>query len=262
MSDDLRFQKAQDIAKEAGTFALNFFNNLSDLNVEDKGPQDFVTEADKAVELLIREAITKYFPEDGIVGEEHSIKASSSSYTWVIDPIDGTTNFINAIPAWTVVIAIVKDGVTQIGITHDPVHNETFSAMLGAGAFLNKTQIFCTPNTNLNRGTIGTGFSNRVSTKGIKKLINLIFEEGGMYHRNASCALSLAYVASGRLLGYIEEHLNAWDCLAGQLLISEAGGQIEKQDTNKMIQRGGRVVVGSSGVFDQLVKMANKAFKD
>ncbi|MDB0059262.1 inositol monophosphatase, partial [bacterium] len=157
---------------------------------------------------------------------------------------------------------IVKDGVTQIGITHDPVHNETFSAMLGAGAFLNKTQIFCNPNTNLNRGTIGTGFSNRVSTKGIKKLINLIFEEGGMYHRNASCALSLAYVASGRLLGYIEEHLNAWDCLAGQLLISEAGGQIEKQDTNKMIQRGGRVVVGSSGVFDQLVQMANKAFKN
>ena len=75
------------------------------------------------------------------------------------------------------------------------------------------------------------------------------------------CSIS-RYVASGRLLGYIEEHLNAWDCLAGQLLISEAGGQIEKQDTNKMIQRGGRVVVGSSGVFDQLVKMANKAFKD
>ena len=137
-----------------------------------------------------------------------------------------------------------------------------FSAMLGYGAFLNNSKIYCDPNTNLSRGTIGTGFSNRVSTKGIKSLINIIFDEGGMYHRNASCALSLAYVASGRLLGYIEEHLNAWDCLAGQLLIDEAGGEIEKQNIKKMIDTGGRVVVGSSGVFDKSVHMADKVFKN
>ena len=262
MSDELRFKRAQIIAQEAGSLALNFFNNLANLNIEDKGPQDFVSEADKSVELFIREAIERHFPEDGIVGEEHSAKVSSSSYTWIIDPIDGTTNFINAIPAWTVVIAIVKNDVTQIGITHDPVHNEMFSAMLGYGAFLNNSKIYCDPNTNLSRGTIGTGFSNRVSTKGIKSLINIMFDEGGMYHRNASCALSLAYVASGRLLGYIEEHLNAWDCLAGQLLIDEAGGQIERQSANKMINESGRVVVGSAGVSNKIVQLADDAFKD
>lgn len=137
-----------------------------------------------------------------------------------------------------------------------------FSAMLGYGAFLNNSKICYDPNTNLSRGTIDTGFLNYVSIKGIKSIINIIFDEGGMYHRNTSCALSLAYVASGRLLEYIEEHLNAWDFLAGQLIIYEAGGKIEKQNLKKMIDKGGRVVVGSSGVFDKSVHMADKVFKN
>ena len=130
----------------------------------------------------------------------------------------------------------------------------------GAGTILNQNLLICDPNTSLTRGTIGTGFSNRFSTKGIQKLLNIIFDQGGMYHRNASGALSLAYVAAGRLLGYVEEHMNAWDCLAGQLIVNEAGGQVEVQDADDMIAHGGRVVVGSSGVFDQLKAMADEAF--
>ncbi len=249
------------IAENAGRFALDFFQRVGTLTIEDKGPQDFVSEADKAVEILVREAIARDFPDDGIVGEEHAPKPSKSGYTWIIDPIDGTTNFINAIPAWTVVIAVVRDGETQIGVTHDPVHNETFSAVRGGGAFLNGAPLVCPSDTALSRGTVGTGFSNRVGTKGIRQLITALFDADGMYHRNASGALSLAYVASGRLLGYIEEHMNAWDCLAGQLLIAEAGGRVEVQNADDMIIHGGRVVVGSAGVFDQLVDIADGAFK-
>lgn len=257
---DNRTDKAVEIAVDAGEFALDFFRRVGTLKIEDKGPQDFVSEADKAVELRVRAAIEQAFPEDGIVGEEHASKPSVSGYTWVIDPIDGTTNFINAIPAWTVVIAIVKDDKTVVGVTRDPIHDETYLAVRGQGAFLNGTPLQCPADTSLSRGTVGTGFSNRISTDGVRRLIDEILLAEGVFHRNASGALSLAYVAAGRLLGYVEEHMNAWDCLAGQLLIAEAGGRIEAQSANEMIKQGGRVVVGSAGVFDEIVRIADAAY--
>lgn len=258
MNDRARI--AVEIATDAGDFAHDFFRRVGSLEIEDKGHQDFVSEADKAVELRVRKAIEAAFPEDGIVGEEHAPKASGSGYTWVIDPIDGTTNFINAIPAWTVVIAIVKDDQTLVGVTRDPIHDETYFAERGRGAFLNGTPLVCPSDTHLTRGTVGTGFSNRTSTDGVRRLIDEIMKADGVFHRNASGALSLAYVAAGRLLGYVEEHMNAWDCLAGQLLIAEAGGRIEVQGADEMIQKGGRVVAGSAGVFDELVRIANAAY--
>lgn len=255
-----RAQQAIEIAVDAGTFAMDYFSRVGDLLIEDKGPQDFVSEADKAVELRVRAAIESAFPADGIVGEEHAAKASQSGYTWVIDPIDGTTNFINAIPAWTVVLSVVKDDATQIGVTRDPIHDETYSAMLGGGAFLNGAPLICPSSSVLSRGTVGMGFSNRTTSVGARRLVDEILTADGVFHRNASGALSLAYVAAGRLLGYVEEHMNAWDCLAGQLLIAEAGGRVEVQSANEMIAHGGRVVVGSAGVFDELVRIADAAY--
>lgn len=257
-----RSQHAIEFAADAGTLAQDYFSRVADLSVEDKGPQDFVTEADKAVELRIRALIEAAYPGDGIVGEEHDTKPSQSGFTWVIDPIDGTTNFINAIPAWCVVIAVVKDDATQIGVTHDPIHGETFSAIRGHGAFLNGAPLICPADTKLSRGSISTGFSGRVSHTGVKRLIDALLQNESVFHRNASGALSLAYVAAGRLLGYLEEHMNAWDCLAGQLQISEAGGHVETQSADAMIANGGRVVAGSSGVFDDLVRIADDAFQD
>ncbi len=110
-------------------------------------------------------------------------------------------------------------------------------------------------------GSIGTGFSNRVPTRGVARLVAGILEEGGVFHRNASGALSLAYVADGRLIGYAEEHMNAWDCLAGQLLVAEAGGRVEPQDADQMIATGGRVIVGAPGVWDDLLRIAEAAFE-
>ena len=255
-----RLETAQRITREAGTLALEFFNARDRLKIDRKGAQDFVSQADKEVELAVRAALKAAYPEDGIVGEEHAPHPGTSGFVWVIDPIDGTTNFINGIPAWTVVIAGVASGRTQVGVIHDPIHDETFSAMRGAGAWLNEQPLEVGGAHTLADGTTGIGYSNRVSHEGIMQVMQEIDDAGGVFLRNASGALSLAYVAAGRILGYAEEHMNAWDCLAGQLIVAEAGGGVEVQDADAMIETGGRVVVGLSGVFDDLVRMADRAF--
>lgn len=257
-----RSKAAVDIARQGGAVAVEFYNRVGELVIEDKGPQDFVSEADTAVEHHIRQLIDAAFPEDGIVGEEDAPKPSKSGYTWVLDPIDGTTNFISSIPVWTVVIAIVKDDQTQIGVIHDPLHDELFHAARGLGAQLNGRALTCPADASLTRGSVSTGFSNKISRSKSMAVINAVLAEGGIFHRNASGALSLAYVAAGRLIGYVEQHMNAWDCLAGQLIVQEAGGRIEDQSANAMIAQGGRVVAGSAGVFDDLVRIADAAYAD
>jgi myo-inositol-1(or 4)-monophosphatase len=255
-----RSDAAQRIARTAGALALDYFQRLNTLVIEKKGPQDFVSEADKNVELNVRAAIEAVFPDDGIVGEEHAPKASASGYTWVIDPIDGTTNFISAIPVWCVVIAVVRDDATQIGVIYDPVHDEMFFAEKGAGASLNGVAMVCPPDAVITKGSVSTGYCNRISPETTARVLEGVLMRGGVFHRNGSGALSLAYVAAGRLIGYLEEHMNAWDCIAAQLLIAEAGGRIEQQSADDMIASGGRVVAGSAGVFDDLVAVANAAY--
>ncbi|WP_227270837.1 inositol monophosphatase family protein [Roseobacter weihaiensis] len=257
-----RSEAAGEIAKSGGALALEYYNRVAGLDVVNKGVQDFVTEADQAVETHIRALIEAAFPEDGIIGEEHAPKPGTSGYRWVIDPIDGTANFINSIPAWTVVLAVVKDDQTQIGVIFDPVHDEVFNALRGAGATLNGMSIVCPAGRSIDRGSVGIGRSNRAGIKSTTKLIEQLLTRNGMFFRNASGAISLAYVAAGRLIGYVEEHMNAWDCLAGQLLVAEAGGRIEAQSADDMIANGGRVVAGSAGVFDALRDLADSAFED
>ena len=253
-------EQVAEICREAGQLALRYFKDQDALVVDHKGHQDFVSQADRNVELLVRELLARAFPDDAIVGEEHAPTPGTSGFTWVIDPIDGTTNFINGIPAWTVVVAGVSSGKTQVGVIHDPCNNETYVATAGQGATLNGTALTLNDDRTLSQGTIGIGYSNRVADEGVVRLVTALIGEGAMFYRNASGALSLAYVAAGRLLGYSEEHMNAWDCLAGQLIVAEAGGRVEDQDADAMIRDGGRVVVGTATVFDQLRDLSRTAF--
>ncbi len=257
----LKRQKAAiALVEEIGELALGYFKDQDLLRIDRKGHQDFVSQADREVEAAIRSRLREIFPDDAIVGEEDAAQPGTSGFTWVIDPIDGTTNFINAIPAWTVVLAGVSDEKTQIGVIHDPCHAETFAAVRGKGATLNGEVLIAPMGLGLGDGTTGIGFSNRVSTAGIIQLMQAILDDGGIFLRNASGALSLAYVADGRLLGYAEEHMNAWDCLAGQLIVAEAGGGVEVQNAMDMIENGGRVVAGVPGVFQKLVALADQSF--
>lgn len=260
MDPDRRRALAEQIARQAGSRALARFRRIDELSIESKGHQDFVSDADRAVEHGIRAALARACPDDAIVGEEHPASAGNSGFTWVIDPIDGTANFINAIPTWAVVLAGVSGARTRIGVIHDPCHDETFVAVAGGGAWLNGRPLALPATAAISRGSIGIGYSNRCSAAGVRDLVGGIIRAGGVFQRNASGALSLAHVAAGRLLGYAEEHMNAWDCLAGQLLVAEAGGRVEQQDADSMIAHGGRVIAATPGVFDDLVRICDAAW--
>lgn len=256
----IRLDVAKEVCSEAGKIALDYFQRLDSLTVEQKGHQDLVSEADKNVELYARQFLKKQFPDDGIVGEEHAPTTGSSGYTWVIDPIDGTANFLTGIPAWVVVVACVHKGQTILGAIYDPNHSEMFTAVAGHGAYRNQIAMAVSTSTGLDNGAVGVGLSARIRELNICQVISELIQRGGMFYRNASGALSLVYVADGRLLGYVEEHMNAWDCLAGQLLVKEAGGRVEPQDADQMIADGGRVVVGIASVFDALQEICDKSF--
>ena len=255
-----RYAAARRIASTAGALALDYFHKWDQLTIDVKGHQDFVSEADRNVELAVRAALAEAFPDDGIVGEEGASTSGSSGYTWVIDPIDGTTNFINGIPQWCVIIACVHRGETVVGVVHDPVHDEMHHALRGAGAFCNDRPIRCSAKTSVREGSLGVGFSGRTHIEGIKRLVNLSCDQGTVFWRNGSGGLSLAYVATGRILGYVEEHMNAWDFLAGHLIVAEAGGRVEPVNADDAIAHGGRVVVAGAGVFDAVAGLAKAAY--
>ncbi|MCY1128341.1 inositol monophosphatase [Frigidibacter sp. RF13] len=255
-----RYTAARQIAATAGALALDYFRKWDQLTIDVKGHQDFVSEADRSVELAVRAELARAFPGDGIVGEEGAPTPGSSGYTWVIDPIDGTTNFVNGIPQWCVIIACVYRGQTVIGVVHDPVHDEMHHAIAGGGAFCNDRAIHCSAKASLREGSLGVGFSGRTHIKGIKQLVSRCCDEGTVFWRNGSGGLSLAYVASGRILGYVEEHMNAWDFLAGHLIVAEAGGRVEPVDADEAIVRGGRVVVAGAGVYDAVSALAKAAY--
>ncbi|TPI13746.1 inositol monophosphatase [Mesorhizobium sp. B4-1-3] len=263
MTNDLddRMHFAIDLARRAGELGLKYFRDFDNLTVESKGHQDLVSEGDRELELFIRAAIAEAYPQDGIVGEEHAAVAGTTGHVWVIDPIDGTANFVRGIPAWCVVIACARDGETVAGVIHEPSTDETFYARLGGGAFLNGKPIKASDAASLSEGAVGTGLSNRVSTMNVVVLIGLIMGEGGVFYRNASGALMLAYAASGRLLGYIEEHMNAWDCLAGMLLVEEAGGTVLKADPKTVLGHGTRVITGGRHIFRKLQALCAEAFE-
>lgn len=260
--NDISHRKAfaTDLCQSAGNLALKYFSDRDNLVVDSKGAQDWVSEADKNVETFMRQELSKAWPNDGIFGEEHGARSGTSGFDWVIDPIDGTTNFVNGIPTWTIVLAGVAGNGTEVGVIHEPNVSETYVAQKGKGAALNGKPMSVAKDVAFNAGTVSIGYSNRVKAENVLPVIAAVIERGAMYHRNASGALSLAYVAAGRLLGYVEEHMNAWDCLAGQLLIKEAGGMIEDQNAYDMIRDGGRVVAGTPTVFPELKAIADAAW--
>ena len=256
----MRLNFAKKLTKKAGEKAIVYFESIGDLIVQQKGAQDLVSNADLEVEVFIRECIAESYPDDGIVGEEHANVEGNSGYTWVIDPIDGTANFLTAIPSWCVVLACVHNDETKLGVVYEPSHNEMFWGAMGTGAFLNDKPIKVSASTSLDVGSTGIGMNGRTATNLTVSYIEKLVDRGGIFYRNASGALMLSYVAAGRLIGYAEPHMNAWDCLAAQLLIAEAGGCVENQSANDMLINGGRVVASGPGVFDEMVKIANEAY--
>ncbi len=248
-----------EIVQAASVSALNYFSDIDKLVIEQKGKQDLVSDADRAVEVQIKNALLASFPADGIIGEEHGRVNSESGYTWVIDPIDGTASFVSGMPGWCVVLACVKDDEVVLGIVIDPIAQETYLAIKGEGASLNGRALSVSTSQSLAEGSTAVGYSTRTGVEPTVLVLEKIMQAGGIFYRCGSGALMLCYVAAGRLIGYCESHMNAWDCIAAMLIIQEAGGKVEPYETNIMLAEGGRVLTACPGVYSQLENICEQA---
>ncbi len=221
-----RLSFAEKLAVEAGQLAKSYLQR-DDLGVRSKGVLDWVTEADLATERLIRRGIRSAYPSDRIVGEEEggeSARTGTKGATWVVDPIDGTTCFVSGLPSWCVSIACVDEaGRAFLGVVHDPSGAETFSALAGHGLTVNGHRI-SVPDKGITDGLVGVGHPRGTPGEPTLSFLRRLFAAGGLFYNSGSAALSLAYVASGRLVGFYESELRAWDALAGEVLVRESGG--------------------------------------
>lgn len=212
---------AEEITKKAGALLMNRPEQLS---VDTKSSDiDIVTQMDRASEKLIVESILAVRPEDGIIGEEGADRPSQSGYTWVIDPIDGTVNYFYNMSGWSVSVAIKDELGNAVGVVYSPTTNELYTAVRGAGAYLNGHKIFCNNPVELNRALIATGFHyvESVREQQMDQFNNLILKIRD-YRRNGSAAIDICHVAAGKVDGYYEMGLKEWDRAAAQLIANEA----------------------------------------
>jgi myo-inositol-1(or 4)-monophosphatase len=219
---DRREAFLHDLVHEAADLARAGFARQTGQAISMKGPQDYLTETDGQVEDHLRARISDAFPEDGFLGEEGG--GEPGRQAWVVDPIDGTANFARAIPHFCVAIAFIADGEVQLGAIVNPVLDEVYFARLGRGATLNGKPIHVSATTDITATSFEMGWSNRRPLSRYIGALNALYEAGSNVRRGACGALGLAYVADGRSDGYAELHMNSWDCLAGLLLVREAGG--------------------------------------
>ena len=247
----LRLTAAEAVAREAGSLALRHYRRRDLLTIEGKGLQDIVSAADREVEDLVRKRLGSLFPDDGVLGEEGGL-TSGDAGTWVIDPIDGTWCFLNGIGSWCVALAYVCDGETLIGVIYDPNAGELFTAAKGLGAKLDGEPIRVHAGTKLSDGTLSVGFSHRSKPEEVAAIFGPLLAAGGMYHRHGSGALGLAWTACGRLIGYVEPHMNSWDAIAGMLMVREAGGWTNDFLANDGLHQGNRVIAAPPALADQV----------
>jgi len=249
----MRFEIAQSVIREAGALANEYFGRIGTLTVKIKGSHDLVSEADLNTELLIRDAFAKHFPEDAFFGEESGYtRVDAGRGVWVVDPIDGTQPFLSGMPSWCISIAYVLDGKLEFGLVYNPPCNELFAGGKGFPATVNGRPIAVHPGTDLSMGLVSIGFSPRSPRSFLFNSLTKLLEQKGMFLRNGSGALSLAYVAAGRLLGHVESHMHSWDCLGAIAIIEAAGGRVNEYLVGDALLKGNRVVAGSTAVFEQL----------
>ncbi len=222
---DIRLKTAAAITRDAGKLALDFFHRRDQLDIELKGMQDLVSVADRKTEDVIREGLAAAFPDDAVIGEEGGTEAAGAAGPlWIIDPIDGTMNFLRGIPYWSVAVALMVDRKLMMGITYDPVHDELYTARRGTGAFRNGQSIQVSGINDPKQAVIGATFSFKMSIDAHGELVNAILYGGSDHRRLGSTALMMAHVADGRLDACATLLCNSWDVIGGLMLVEEAGG--------------------------------------
>jgi myo-inositol-1(or 4)-monophosphatase len=253
---DMRLLAAQAVAREAGVMARRRFVDQS-FTVGFKGPHDFLTEVDQETEAFIAKRLLDIFPTDGFIGEESKARpAGEGGAAWVVDPIDGTANFARAVPHFCVSIACVAAGKVEVGVIYDPMRDELFSSRRGGGARLNGALMHASGASELASSSVEVGWNTRAGPEQFVQLLRRVASTGASPSRTGSGALALAYIAAGRRDGFVEHHINAWDCLAGILLVTEAGGYVNDFLRGDGLTNGNPLVASAPGIRDALIAAA------
>jgi myo-inositol-1(or 4)-monophosphatase len=249
-----RLELARELALRAG--ALQRERYETGLVIETKSATiDLVTEVDRACERLIVEGIHARFPDDDILAEEGHGADGTHRFRWIIDPLDGTTNFAHGFPRFCVSIGIEDDRHRVIGVVYDPLLDERFEAVRGAGAWLGERRLSVSRETEIGRSLIATGFAYDVHRSDKDNLTNFrnVVKQARGIRRDGSAALDLCYVASGRLDAYWESKLHAWDVAAGYLIVEEAGGRLSDHSGSPPDASGREVVASNALIHDALL---------
>jgi myo-inositol-1(or 4)-monophosphatase len=244
-------------ARRAGEIMIRHLNQLESLQVAEKGRNDFVSRVDQLAEAAIIEVIQDHYPDHAILAEE-SGASGEHEFTWIIDPLDGTTNYLHGFPVFSVSIAVAEGRELQHGVVYDPLRQEIFSASRGQGAQLDGRKIRVSRQTALKGALIATGFPYRMTEEHMDTYLGMLravmIETAGV-RRPGSAALDLCYVAAGRVDGFWELGLSKWDVAAGALIIREAGGRVSDFRGTDGFLDSGNIVAGAPKVYSALSKL-------
>ena len=244
-------------ARRAGELMIRQLNRLESLEITEKSRNEYVTEVDRIAEDAIIEVIYDHYPDHSILAEE-SGQRGSNEYQWIIDPLDGTTNYIHGFPVFAVSIAVTHNGQLEHGVVYDPLRQEIFTASRGQGAQVDGRKIRVSKRPSMQHSLIATGFPYRGNKEHLDdylEMLKSVISVSAGIRRPGSAALDLCYVAAGRVDGFWELGLNIWDIAAGALMIKEAGGRISDFHGTDAYLQSGDVVAGSPKIYAGLSKL-------
>ena len=256
MSDILEFTEAT--ARQAGAILTAGYGNVR--HIQHKGAIDLVTEFDKRSEEVIISAIQREFPDHAILAEESGRSKTISEYQWIIDPLDGTTNFASGIPIFSVTISLCKNNSPVLGVTYDPLRDEMFSAESGFGATLNQHPIHVSAQAHLEHAVISTGFPYDLRTNprnNLEQFVQFQLRTRTVRHL-ASAALDCAWTAVGRLDGYWEFAIQPWDISAGVLILREAGGRVTSANGSEYVLSSDSILVSNGLLHEQMLRVLSE----
>lgn len=252
-------------ARKAGNIIAKNYERRDDIETMLKSANDYVTNVDKTAEGAIIEVIRKSYPEHTIITEESgALEGKDGDVQWVIDPLDGTTNFVKAFPHFSVSIAIRVKGRTEVGVVYDPIRNELFTAVRGEGAKLNDIRLRVNNKQELRGSVLATGFPFK-QTKYMPMqfaMMNNLIADCADFRRTGSAALDLCYVAAGRVDGYFELNVKPWDCAAGDLIVREAGGLVCDFNGSHRYLTEGHIVAAAPRVVKEILNKIQPCLED
>ena len=248
-------------ARQASRMILRYMDQMDKVEITEKSQNDFVTQIDQLSEEIIITEIQKAYPYHAILAEESGHGKNDHDYCWIIDPLDGTRNFMHGYPQFCISIALTKKNVLELGLVYDPIRQELFTATRGQGAYLNSRRIRISENRKMDKALIGTGFPfrHKENIKNYLAAFENVFTQCSDIRRAGSAALDLAYVACGRLDAFWESNLHIWDVAAGSLMIKEAGGIVcDFQGGETHLERG-NIVAGNPKILKELIALIQPA---